>query len=326
MKRVTADPIHHRDEYTAGVERNLLDWFKETIFDSLLDIVSVVRTNAEKPYEKKEHSAIWDALLAGVIWYAHGVFSGTFNAAISRELRAIGARKIPTGFALAQSEVPIVLRGVVAQSAMRSAALHTEIIGTIATMEEHIAAAPIGLVFPKTVDRIVDDLQEQFVQSVSKVEGLSAVTPVPAGLRNELRDDLTEEANLEVKGFSLEQLQQLRDDVQQNLAAGARSDRLIEIIEARFGVSKRRARGIADNAVSRIVSKFRERRYREIGSTEYDWETQRDGREREDHRALDRQRFSWSSKPVTNRATGARNHPGEDHNCRCVARPVIVIQ
>lgn len=327
MKRVTADPILHRDEYTASVEKELLGWFDETIFAPLFDILTpVTRSNARKPWEEKQHSAIWDALMAGVIWYAHGVFSGAFNAAISRELRAIGARKVMAGFALAQSEIPIVLRGVVTESAMRSAALHNEILTTLAAMEEHITAAPIGLAFPKTVDRIVDDLQEQFVQSVSKVEGLTAPTPVPTDFRNEAREDLTEEANLEVKGFSVEQLQQLREEVQQNLSAGARADRLVEIVEMRLGVSKRRARGIADYVVSQLVSKFRERRYRELGSTEYDWETSRDERVRSDHRALDRQRFSWSSKPVTNRATGARNHPGEDHNCRCVPRPVIVIQ
>lgn len=327
MRRVSAEPIYHRDEYTAAVETELLAWFRQTVFDPLFDILApVMRRNAEKPYEKKEHPAIWDALMAGVIWYSAGIFSGKFNAAISRELHAIGAWKVPAGFALSQGEIPIVLRGVVAESAIRASALHNEILSTITAMEGHIAEAPTGLVFSNTVDIIVGDLQEQFAQSVSKVEGLTESSPIPADFKDTSREALAEEATLEVKGFSIEQLQQLRDEVQKNLSAGARTDRLVDIIEARFGVSQRRARGIAENVTSKLVSKFRERRYREIGSQQYDWETSRNEKVRHDHRELDRKRFSWTSPPITNRATGARNHPGEDHNCLCVPRPIIVIQ
>lgn len=327
MRRVSAEPIYHRDEYTAAVEAELLTWFEQTIFNPLFDILSpVMRENAEKPWKKREHSAIWDALMAGVIWYSAGVFAGKFNAAISRELYAIGARKVLAGFALSQGEIPIVLRGIVAESIIRTEALHEEILRTISIMEVHIQEAPTGLNFSKTVDIVVDDLQEQFAQSVSKVEGLAESSPLPSDFKETSREALTEEAVLEIKGFSSEQLEQLRDEVQKNLSAGARPDRLVDIIEARFGVSKRRAKGIAEHVTSRLVSKFRERRYREIGSRDYDWETSRDEKVRHDHIELDRRRFSWGSPPITNRATGARNHPGEDHNCRCVPRPVIVIQ
>jgi SPP1 gp7 family putative phage head morphogenesis protein len=326
VKRVSAPPIIHRDEYTAAVEKELLAWFDEVFFTPIRDLIApITRDNAQKPWEKKEHSAIWDALLAGTIWYAAGVFSGKFNAAISRELRALGARKITAGFALAQSEIPIVLRGAVTLSRVRAEEIHQAILTTLTAMEEHIAEAPTGLVFSNTVDGIVQDLQEQLVQSVSTVEGLPAPGPTPVDLSNTLREGLTEEANLEVKGFTAEQIQQLRSETQKNLDDGARTERLTEIVEARFGVSKRRARGIAENATSKLVSNFRKRRYRDLGSDDYDWETSRDEKVRKDHVALQGTRHAWSSPPITNRATGARNHPGEDHNCRCLARPRFVI-
>lgn len=326
MRKVSAPPIVHRDEYTGRVEKELLAWFEEVFFTPIRDILApITRDNATKPWEKKEHGAIWDALLAGTIWYASGVFSGKFSSAISRELRALGARKIAAGFALTQSEIPITLRGAVIESAMAAERIHRAILTTLNVMEEHVAEAPTGLMFANTVDGIVADLQEQLVQSVSTVEGLPTPGPTPADLKNELREDLTEEANLEVKGFTTEQIQQLRDEVQHNLSNGARAERLADIVEARFGVSKRRARGIAENATSKTVSKFRERRYRDLGSLDYSWETSRDEKVRKDHVDLQGTKHAWTSPPITNRATGARNHPGEDHNCRCLARPNFVI-
>lgn len=326
MRRVTADPIIHRDEYTARVEKELLEWFEEVFFQPIRDSVGpLLRDNAEKPYDKKEHPAIWAALLAGNLWYAEGIFSGHFNAAISRELRAIGARKVMAGFAITQSEIPIVLRGAVAESISRAGDLHNELLTTLARMSETISQAPTGLTFPKTVDTITADLQEQLVRSVSKVEGLAKPTPTPPGFTKELREDLVQEIDPSIKQFTAEQIQELRDDVQKNFDAEARIQRLTDLVEMRFGVVRRRARGLAEQAVSNLVSKFREQRYRDLGSRDYDWEISNDEKVRHDHRELAGFTFAWSSPPITNRSTGARNHPGQDHNCRCSARPRFVI-
>lgn len=326
MNRVSADPIIHRDEYTLAVERELLTWFSEVLFGPVTDhLPETTRDNAEKPYEKKEHPAIWFALLAGTLRYADGIFSGQFNAAISRELRVLGARKVPAGFALAQSEVPIVLRGAVAESISVAGNLHEQILLTLERINDGISQAPTGLTFSKTVDTITADLQEQLVRSVSKVEGLSEPAPTTPGFKKELREDLAQEVDSDVKQFTAEQIQELRDAVQKNFDAGARTDRLVDLAEARFGIVRRRARGIAEHAVGQLVSRFRRERYAQLGSRDYDWETSRDEKVRHDHKELDRHRFAWSSPPITNRSTGARNHPGEDDNCRCSARPIFVI-
>lgn len=270
-----------------------------------------------------QHSAIWDALAAGVIWYAHGVFTGTFNAAISRELRALGARRAGLGFALASEELPLVLRGVVAMSVQRSTTLHQAVLATLDTIETHLPEAPAGLELTEVVDKITDDLQEQLVQSVSKVEGLPAPSQLPPGLPETLRETISVDTNRAIKNFSVEATQQLRAKVQASLAAGGRTDRLAKVIEAEFGVAQRKARFIADQETSLLVSKFREQRYRDLGAEEYVWDTSHDEKVRDDHRALDGKTFSWANPPITDRATGARNHPGEDFGCRCVARPKL---
>lgn len=279
----------------------------------------VTRENEIKERDPR-HSAVWDALAAGVIWYAHGIFTGTFDALISRELRALGARRVGVNFALTVDELPMALRGVIAMSSQRSALLHQSVLATLDAIETNLPQAPTGLVFTDVVDNIVDDLQEQLVQSVSSVEGLPAPSQVPPGLPETLRETLAVDTNRAIKNFSLEATQQLRAKVQANVTAGGRTDRLAKVIEVEFGVAKRKARFIADQETSLLVSKFREQRYKELGSEDYVWDTSHDEKVRHDHSELDGKTFSWSSPPITNRATGARNHPGEDYNCRCVPR------
>ena len=327
--RVTLTPIAARESYIAPVEKELVAYFKETLFDPLTDLISDsgVRTNAA---HDEKHSAVWDALLAGIIWYAAGVFSGTFNAAISRELRALGAIKRGTGFALAQEDIPLPLKGAVALSLQRSTALHESVLSTLTRIEENLTSAPTGLNFTKAVDKITNDLQEQLVRSVSSVEGLPTPPSVSEGLTGQLREKLTQETERAVKDFTLEATQELRSLVRRNLSEGGRTDRLASIIEARFGVAQRKAQFLADQETSLLVSEFREQRYRELGSTEYVWETTGDAKvrpthgESNDHRSLNGRRFSWDAPPVVDSASGRRCHPGQDYNCRCVARPILV--
>lgn len=326
--KVTCSPIVHRDEYGARLEKELVDYLDETIFAPLRALLPApLRANA---LPKKEHSAIWDALFAGTIWYAAGVLTGTFNAAISRELRAIGAVKTATGFALPIGEVPMVLRGVISYSALRNVAVHKGIVALIERMQEHIGVAPTGLDVSDTVDKVVKDLQIQLVRTVSAVEGLPTPGPVPEAFVEQAREKLSQGTIREIKNFSLEQLQTLRAKVQQNLSGGGRIDRLAKVVETEFGVAQRKARIIAEAETSQLVSDFRRERYTTLGSSEYLWSTSGDEKvrpthgESNNHRVLDGRRFAWSSPPVVDSATGRRRHPGEDYGpCRCVARPVF---
>jgi len=317
----TLAPIIHRDRYTDEVSKDLVVYLEQTLYDPLFNLLKPeeVRQN-----ENKEHPHIWDALLAGVIWYASGMFMGKFDAAISRELREIGATRRGENFYLPVDQVPLVLRGALAVSAANSTSLHNAILVTLAAMQLHIDSAPTGLAFTDTVDNITEDLQEQLIETVSDEEGLPPPLETPASLSEELRADLTLETDRLIKSFSLEQISALRAKVRDNLSEGGRIDKLIRVVEADFGIAKRRARSIAENGVAALVSMFRRRSYGNLGSTQYIWETSHDERVRPDHAALNGRVFSWSSPPIADRATGFRGHPGEAANCRCVARPIIL--
>ena len=326
MKQFTIDPIYHRDDYTKVVEEEVMSYLDEVVFDPLDDILEVndIRLNEEK--QREGHSAIWHAILAGVIWYADGMFTGSFSAAISKELRALGAKKAPAGFALDFGYVPLPLRAAINTSAQRSQQVHEALINTLTGIAAFAKEAPsTGIPFAKTVDVIVSDLQEQFTETVSAKEEAPPVPELPPGMKDEETRLLEASAALVIREYTIDLVQQLRGKIRENLIAGARTDRLAKIIQAQHGIAQRKARFIAENEVSKLISDFREERYGDIGAGQYVWVTQHDERVRDDHWALEGRTFSWDNPPVTNRATGARNHPGQDYNCRCTARPVIRI-
>lgn len=327
--KVSAEPIIHKDEYSALVETEVMAYFIEVIFEPLRDLVADAGLRANER-RSDDHSALWDALLLGTVWYAAGVFTGKFNAAISRELRAIGARKTALGFYLAAMNLPMGLRGVISLSTARSVGVHKAVLSFLDQAAENQIRTEPGVVFPKTVDIIVKDLQKQLTGTMSGVKGLPAPSPAPSDLTESLREGLTQGTNRAIKNFSFEATQQLRAKVLQNLRDGGRVDRLAQVIETEFGVSQRKARIIAETETAQLVSGFRRSRYESLGSTEYRWSTSHDEKvrpthgESNDHRILDNRVFTWASPPVVDSATGRRCHPGDDYGpCRCVARPIF---
>lgn len=346
---VVGEPIVHRDSYVRLVEDEINAYFAEVIFGPLFAILAdhdvpvdprwqaikhdeTGRENAGKKWgarrrverEQAVTSALRDALMSGRVQYSAGVFAGKFSSKISLELRGLGATfdKSSKTFRLAESKIPIDLRGALADAALKTREISEEIIRTLGA----IGAAALGLSFGKSVDLIVGDLQKQLVRTVSGLEGISVAPDITPEIRKALDEKLTYNLDLAIKDFTRDEIPELRRLVEENVFAGGRSDRLADIIEARFGVSKRKANFLADQETGLLTAKFREERYAEIGVREYVWSTSHDARVRPDHAILDGRRFSFSSPPVCDRATGRRCNPGEDFRCRCVARPVFSVR
>lgn len=318
MKHVLSG-IYHKDEYTELVEKEVLSFF-EDIFEPLFEML---------PHAARENAALGAvraALEKGQIWYSDGKFTGTFSAAISRELRSIGAQFEDGAFRISIGEIPFDLRSAVATARMKAETAHHSVLNTLNTMEANLPLAVTGLTFTKAVDKIVADLQKQFLASVAKdVDSGSLAVPaqITPEIAKAMSEKLTHNTDIEIKNFTAEQIADLREKVQQNLFAGGRPDRLEGIIKTQFGVNQRKARFIAENETSLAISKFREERYKALGSTQYVWSTSHDSKVRHDHKVLDGRTFNWDTPPVVDIPTGRRRNPGEDYSCRCVALPVV---
>ena len=323
-------PIYHRDSYTQLVERHVRDHFWDVLFFPLVDRIRAagleVGTIRENVFGLPEKIAVVRALESGKLWYADGEFTGQFNAEISRELRAMGAvlDKERATFRLALEHLPFDIRGAAAASVDRSRSLHQALQETLSTIQANALGLATQLNVGDAVTQIVGDLTAQFNGTVKAIDVVAVSPEVTPAIAKALDADLTRNLDLPVKNFLEHEIIELRQLVADNVFEhGARTDRLVDVIQARWGVTKRKAAFLADQETSLLVSKFREQRYLAIGSRRYKWSTSHDDLVRHDHKLLNDTIQFWDLKPITNRKTGARNHPGEDFRCRCVAMPIF---
>ncbi len=307
--------------------------------DALISLAKVALSLTIENAKNPNTSALRRDLAAGVVWYADGVFTGRISAATARELRAAGATwsEQREGFVLPADRLPNDLKASALGSEGRSRALHDQIGRMLDQMQQNIPLSQLGLALGAPSAAIAGGLQGQWAKMLDDVKEVGEEFEVPTAaaqisvsadvtpeIARALNQQLTENLTLTIKDFAAKEIPELRRKVAANAFAGGRADRLAKVIEASYGVSKRKAAFLAEQETSLLVSKFREQRYREVGAPTYKWSTSHDERVRADHRALDGQVFSFDTPPITNRKTGARNNPGEDFRCRCVAIPVLV--
>lgn len=337
MQKVLS-PIVHKDAYTRAVECELLDWLRETIWTPLLIDLFNFDVPVSPQYQAIKYdetgranageSAVTRALMSGQIHYADGVFSGKFNAEISKELHELGAlfNSESKTFRLAAKDLPAELTGAVVESLSQAKALHQQVIGTLDAIQANVVTKAISLNFTDAMDAITEDLNRQFKTSLVPVSGIESVTVqaefTPA-MRKAMTEQLTTNLDLSIKDFAAERIPVLRELVEKNALEGMRTDQLAKIIEAQFGVSKRKAAFLADQETGLATAKYRQLRYADLGVQEYIWSTSKDNRVRAGHRALEGRRFNFNSPPVCDPATGRRCNPGEDYRCRCVPKPII---
>ena len=263
-----------------------------------------------------------DAIRAGRVWYDSDAaqFMGRFNARISKELKRLGAHfnsKAKT-WGLTGDAVPPDVRIAQVQADATVTRLREEIVKTLDAV--HLEAVDKESMTSEEYAATVEKMDAQFKKSVRSIAVAPNLTPKQVEI---IAKEWGQNLDLYIKNWAGENILKLREQVQQHVLRGGRAEGLVKTVQENYGVSKRKAKFLARQETSLLMSKFQETRYADVGITEYTWSTSKDERVRPDHKALDGKVFSYSQPPVTNRRTGARNNPGEDFECRCIALPRI---
>ena len=120
-----------------------------------------------------------------------------------------------------------------------------------------------------------------------------------------------------------ETLDKMRDIVYDGFTHGKTTTRMVKEIQKVYGVSRRRAELIARDQTAKLNGKIQQAQQQDAGIQEYVWSSTGDERVRKSHKALNGKKFSWNEPPIVDERTGRRCHPGEDYECRCIARPVF---
>lgn len=105
--------------------------------------------------------------------------------------------------------------------------------------------------------------------------------------------------------------------------AGARVETIARELQESVGVSRSKAQLLARDQVLKANGQLTRDRHEAAGITEYVWSASRDVRVRRRHKELDGTRHAYDDPPVVDERTGARAHPGQWFQCRCVAIPVL---
>lgn len=306
------------------METQLKKLFFDLIFRPVLDVILPYNAQvkaAVKEFKNASDKAVVSALRSGRIQYIEGVFSGDFNSSITKELKSMGAKwnKQNKTFMMLPSNLPPSV-----------SAMANEYNGMIkkvyAELQKRLDEQQIKM------EGLVDDNPVHAKSTVNKVQigfkksagqALGADSDLSERGKDRLAEEYSENLKPYIQKFSDEMVSDLRGIVADSAQNGYRFDRLIERIQNRYDVSQTKAAFLARQETSILVSKHRQIRFEDVGVTRYIWRTSHDSRVRHSHDELNGREFLYSQPPITDQATGARNNPGQDYNCRCVDEPVL---
>jgi SPP1 gp7 family putative phage head morphogenesis protein len=205
------------------------------------------------------------------------------------------------------------------QLSARSDDIGTDIERALRTIRAILEAG--GSQFMLAIAKMLDSVQanhaRNFVQAYgAHIPGINPTIGAEPWLREQMAVAIQENVRL-IKSIPGDLLDEVQSVINRGVLEGTQTAELGELIEARFGITERRARGIARDQTSKWHSSVNRLRCVDAGVEELEWSTSNDDRVRPTHRANQGKRFPIDKPPA---ATG---HAGHDPNCRCCEIPVI---
>lgn len=309
-------PLRFRQKYWRNIDAEI-----KRIFDAMVfcPLATILNTSTDE-LQNSATGPLYDAIAEGTVWFSDGRFFGDFNAKLTKQLHALGAtyNSRSNTWSLDKSQLPTDLSFAQAAADGRYAALRR---GFLRTLDDvNIDSVDKISTSKAHYEQTINWMEEDFQKAVASISIAPKLTPTQNKL---ISSQWGTNLDLYIKDWLAEDILKLRQEVQANAFTGHRANDLRDMLQSNYGVSRRKAEFLARQETSLLVSKFRETRSRDIGSQKYRWSTSHDERVRHDHKDLNGKIFDWTQPPVTNQKTGAKNHPGEDFGCRCLAIALI---
>ena len=242
-----------------------------------------------------------------------GQFIGTFSAAISRELAAMGGQYDGTfGWNVPITNVPVKIRQLARKADEQNA-------GWVAKLQSAVAkATPVSVIAAVALPMVYRFIASKVAAAITETTGIEVTPPTDPDAANHFAMTV-EEA---VKGFSARETRMIGKLIRKATEDGWPAERLEGALRGRAAMGADRARFMAKQGMAVAATDLKASMYISAGLPKYRWQTKNDGKVRSDHAILDGEIFDWSNPPLVNQATGLHAHPGQDWNCRCAAIPV----
>lgn len=317
MKQIIIEPIPEKLSDYDDIEARILEIWKKEIYIPLLK--SIGQTSKTL---KNSMDDFLEAIRSGRIWFYRGQFKGRFSSNTSKELKRLGAKwdRRQGLFKIPYSSLTPEIRNAISVSEARFNQTLQKIdkkLGDILP-EEIASKMKLEDLFDKTIYKT----QKKFEDSV---KGISVAPQLTEQARMHLAFEYTQNLNLYIKEFTQKETLKLREEISKKVLGGSRYESMIGSIQRSYQVSQNKAKFLARQETSILMSKFKEARYRDIGSKKYIWKCvvgSPNHPVRPMHKIHNQKEFFWDSPPIVNEK-GDRKNPGEDYGCRCTARPII---
>lgn len=318
-------PIRESQDDWLKVKLAIIKLFRKEIYLPLIRELGITSSTI-----KNSTDDLLDAIRTGQIVYYRGHFTGRFNATLSRELRRIGAEwdRKQGSWKVPQSKLSIEMRNVISGAKAKFEQMASSIDKKISEF------IPAEIAEKLKVENIFDTTlwktEKKFQDSVRNI---TIAPELSDQERRRIATEYTQNLQLYIRDFAENETANLRKNIQAATLAGFRRENLAKEIEASYEVSKNKAKFLARQETTLMMTKYAQVRFQDAGVNEYKWNCvnmphqakgapYRKGDVRHDHGILDGKIFSWDDPPIVNKK-GERKNPGQDYNCRCIAIPVV---
>jgi SPP1 gp7 family putative phage head morphogenesis protein len=317
-----------KEKYYLPVEKYLNQNLYETFY---MPIIALIKDRYDLNIVINSVSDLIRALERGDIVFSDNQFKGKFNTRISKELKQYatfdGRTKSWKVDNLAN--VPSNIKATTTKISEQNKAIVNELNTFLDNTEERLQLdidPKLTTPFESSLDDMREELGADFIELGIKMQ----ITPEQ---KKVLLDDYNNNQTLNIKNWKFEEVQRLRDIVTKINTQGYSKLDLKKYIENEWEVSSNKAKFLARQETSLFLSKFRREQSKKAGIRKYQWSTSNDERVRpkggnkntpgNNHRMLHGKIFFYGDPPIVDTKTGRKAEPGEDFNCRCIAKPVL---
>lgn len=320
MPAITLEPVQENEEIVNTIQ-TFIEWaFNQVLLQPILDVLQEY-----KPKTKQNSTDyLQDAINKGLITYdtTEGRFTGSFSASITSSLRKLGAEFDGDGFVIKQYQLPSVLQTTITQAKQRNEFISQKIIEACSSSQMQKILSNIS--FANVYTQFLEDIDKQMMQNAGDV---IAIQPVyNTKIKKQIAEAYSNNLKLYIKDFTDDKIVALRQYLQPLiLENGYRSEVLQEYLTKSFNVNKAKAKFLARQESSLLMTSYTEARYQSEGIREFVWSSSGDSRVRPEHKLLNGKKFSFNNLPVIDSKTGERGLPGQAFGCRCRMKPVVNI-
>jgi SPP1 gp7 family putative phage head morphogenesis protein len=324
MKIHQLKPIRETTQDFEDLEDEILKLFREEIYLPILEQLHQAKSI------KNAFDDLADAIISLRITYNRGRFEGQLNSKLSRELRRIGAKwdRKQGSFSAPHSELPLEIKHAISIAEARARSVWRGVDAQLQAIDAAKVAEKLKT--DSIFNKVLVKVEKSFQASVKDISIASQLTDKE---RARVAAEYTKNLQVYIQDFTQKETLELRNKIRDRSLSGLRYESVIKEIQDSYGVSQNKAKFLARQETSLMMTKFKQVRYQSAGIEEYYWQCvvgSPNHPVRPIHKALGdakgpdgkKKIYRWDDPPVVN-LKGERKNPGQDYNCRCVARPIV---